>query len=79
MTTHEAKTHLSRLIAEVERGEQIVICRGRVPAARLVPVARAGEGRRRPRVGVHTSAPVRYKRDAFAPLGEKELTEWGLT
>lgn len=36
---HEAKTQLSRLLADVERGEEIVITsRGR-PVARLAPVA----------------------------------------
>lgn len=35
---HQAKTHLSRLIAEIERGEEeeIVISRGDTPVARLV-------------------------------------------
>lgn len=36
---HEAKTHLSHLIEEVERGEDIVIARHNRPVARLVPVA----------------------------------------
>ncbi len=35
---HEAKTHLSRLVARVEGGEQIVITRAGKPAAKLVPV-----------------------------------------
>lgn len=35
---HEAKTHLSRLLERVEKGEEILIARGRVPVARLVPV-----------------------------------------
>jgi prevent-host-death family protein len=34
----EAKTHLSRLLAEVERGESITITRNGIPVARLVPV-----------------------------------------
>ncbi|MDQ3632449.1 MAG: type II toxin-antitoxin system prevent-host-death family antitoxin [Actinomycetota bacterium] len=34
---HEAKTHLSRLIEEVERGEEIVITRRGTEVARLVP------------------------------------------
>ncbi|MFN0096871.1 MAG: type II toxin-antitoxin system Phd/YefM family antitoxin [Dehalococcoidia bacterium] len=38
VTIHEAKTHLSRLIALVEEGEEIVIKRGKQPAARLVRV-----------------------------------------
>ncbi len=39
MTIHEAKTHLSRLIRDVEAGETLVISRGRKPVARLVPIA----------------------------------------
>ena len=35
---HEAKTHLSRLLERVERGEEVVISRRGVPVARLVPV-----------------------------------------
>ena len=38
VTIHEAKTHLSRLIREVEAGETLVINRGRTPVARLVPI-----------------------------------------
>ena len=77
MSTHEAKTHLSRLLAEVEAGEEIVIYRGAVPAARLVPVS--SEARRcRPSVGTVTSAPIRVADDAFAPLGADDLKAWGL-
>jgi len=36
---HEAKTHLSHLIEEVERGEDVVIARHNRPVARIVPVA----------------------------------------
>ncbi len=34
---HEAKTHLSRLVARVERGERIVIARAGRPVAELIP------------------------------------------
>jgi len=44
---HEAKTHLSKLVARVEGGEQIVITRAGKPAARLVPVPREKSGRRK--------------------------------
>lgn len=40
MTTvgiHQAKTHLSELLRRVAMGEEIVILRGQVPVARLVP------------------------------------------
>ena len=33
---HEAKTHLSRLLERVERGEEIILARAGKPIARLV-------------------------------------------
>lgn len=44
---HEAKTHLSRLLARVEAGEEVLISRAGRPIARLVPVRKA-RGRREP-------------------------------
>ena len=35
---HEAKTHFSRLLEEVEAGEDVVIARAGKPVARLTPV-----------------------------------------
>ena len=35
---HQAKTHLSRLLERVERGEELVIARAGVPVAKLVPL-----------------------------------------
>lgn len=37
VNTHEAKTNLSRLLDEVQEGEEIIITRGNKPMARLVP------------------------------------------
>ncbi len=37
---HEAKTHLSRLLARVQAGEEVVIAHAGKPVARLVPVER---------------------------------------
>jgi prevent-host-death family protein len=42
---HEAKTHLSRLVEEVRKGEEIVIARAGRPVARLVPIAPEGDAR----------------------------------
>jgi prevent-host-death family protein len=36
---HQAKTHLSQLLARVERGEEITIANRGVPVAKLVPIA----------------------------------------
>lgn len=35
---HEAKTNLSDLLRRAEAGEDVVICRGTEPVARLVPI-----------------------------------------
>jgi len=37
---HDAKTHLSRIIERVERGEEIVIDRAGKPVAKIVPLVR---------------------------------------
>jgi prevent-host-death family protein len=37
VNVHEAKTHLSRLLERVEKGEEVVIARVGMPVARLVP------------------------------------------
>ena len=35
---HQAKTQLSQLVADVERGEEVVIARAGKPVARIVPL-----------------------------------------
>ncbi len=44
---YEAKTHLSRLVAQVEGGEEVVLSRAGKPVARIVPWAEPVAGRRR--------------------------------
>ena len=36
VNVHQAKTHLSQLLQEVEQGQEVVIARAGVPIARLV-------------------------------------------
>jgi prevent-host-death family protein len=65
VNVHEAKTHLSRLLARVEAGERILIARAGKPIAVLVPVDE--RPRRRPgreRIVIHD--------DFDAPLDEFE-------
>jgi prevent-host-death family protein len=40
VNVHEAKTHLSRLLARVAAGEEVVIARAGKPVARLVAITR---------------------------------------
>jgi prevent-host-death family protein len=37
VNVHEAKTNLSKLLQDVERGEEILIARAGEPIARLIP------------------------------------------
>ena len=43
---HEAKTHLSRLLARVSEGEEIVIGKAGKPVAKLVPFTGEAEPRK---------------------------------
>ena len=45
VTVHEAKTHLSKLLRDVERGGEFVIVRRDEPVARLTAVSAARRGR----------------------------------
>ena len=69
---HQAKSDLSRLLAAVEAGEDIVIARGDTPVARLTAISRPRPQRRfgayRGRFSVG---------DAFSePLPADELAAW---
>ena len=69
---HEAKTHLSKLIARVEAGEEIVIARDGSPVARLVAVHKAESKRVSGRDRGLFSVPE----DFDAPLPEGILAEF---
>ena len=43
VNVHEAKTHLSRLLERVARGEEVTIAKAGKPVARLVAIAPAGK------------------------------------
>jgi len=72
-SVHDAKTNLSRLIADALAGGEVVIARGNVPVVRLVPVA--PRGRRR-----FGALKGRIAMDARfdEPLPEDELGGWNL-
>ena len=79
ITTHEAKTHLSRYLADVEKGKKFIISRGKSAVAMLVPIKKA-KVKPRPKVG-ETLDPkwkVKIPDSVFAPMTEEELKEWGL-
>jgi prevent-host-death family protein len=71
-TVHEAKTHLSRLIAEVEAGGSVIITRRGKPVAKLEAVA----PRKRPVFG-SMKGLVSIDERFFEPLPDDELKAWG--
>jgi len=72
-TVHEAKTNLSKLIERAERGEDIVIARGKDPVVRLVPVKPAPN--KRP-LGIF-KGEFEIGAEFFEPLPDDELDAWG--
>jgi prevent-host-death family protein len=62
VNVHEAKTHLSRLLERVERGEEVIISRAGTPVAKLVAVPAAkrvlGADRGRVRIAPDFDAPL---------------------
>ena len=70
---HEAKTNLSRLAARAAAGEEVIIMRGDVPVARIVPLAPDEKPRRQPgRFKGVFDLDDRF----FEPLPEDELEAW---
>ena len=43
---HEAKTNFSKLIGLVEAGEEVVVQRGDIPVAKIVPYETSGHARK---------------------------------
>ena len=72
VNVHEAKTHLSRLLGRVERGEEIIIARAGRPVARLLPFEPMQP---RPVFGADRGAFV-VPEDFDAPLPEEILTDF---
>ena len=76
VTIHQAKTQLSRLIHHVEQGEEVVVCRGKLPVAKIIRTSASQPVR--PKVGQATSPRFAVPDNAFAPLSQGELKDWGL-
>ena len=66
---HEAKTHLSRLLARAHAGEEVIISKAGVPYAKLSPLEPGTE--RKP--GIAKGA---ISEEFFDPLPDEELKGW---
>ncbi len=71
-TIHQAKTNLSKLIERAERGEEVLIARGKTVVARIVPIA-SSPGQRRLDV---LRGKFKVTRKFFEPLPDRELDGW---
>ena len=66
---HQAKTQLSKLIARVSAGEEIVIAKGGKPVARLAPLVQGSK----PREPGALKGRIRIAGDFDAPLPDQVL------
>jgi len=73
VSTYEAKTQLSRLLAACERGDTVTIARGSKPVARLVPIGP-------PTLREYGFVPLQLSeesiRESMAPLDDEQLALW---
>ncbi len=69
---HEAKTHFSKLLAQVSAGEEIIIAKAGKPVARLAPIEPKAVKQRVPGID---KGKVWMAAD-FDVMSERELDDW---
>ena len=72
VNVHTAKTTLSKLIARVQEGEEIIIARGSDPVAKLVAFELPHSKRKFGALRGKVTVPESF----FEPLDSDELTSW---
>ena len=75
VSVHEAKTHLSRLLREIEAGHEVEITRRNRVVARIVPPKKGPK--KQPLLG-RMKGQFELGDAFFEPLPEEELRAWGL-
>lgn len=70
VNVHDAKTHLSELLARVEAGERIVIARAGKPVVRLEPFFP------KPKLTIGFMDHIVVGEEILGPMTEEELAEW---
>jgi len=71
VNVHHAKTHLSKLLAEVEKGQEIIVARDGEPIAKIVPF-------KKNRMTFGDLKGKIWMADDFDELPDELLKEWGL-
>ena len=72
VNVHHAKTHLSKLIAAAENGEEVIIARAGKPAVKLVVVTEPPLKDRRNMLGAGIGK-IWMSEDAFSPETDLEI------
>jgi prevent-host-death family protein len=72
-TMHKAGRMLSQLVKEAASGKEVIIARGKLPVARLIPIKPVIH--RKPGT---LKGKLKAKPGAFDPLSAGELKAWGI-
>ena len=72
VNVHDAKTHFSKLLAQVSAGEEIIIAKAGKPVARLAPIVPKPLTKRVP--GIDKGKI--WIADDFNVMSERELNDW---
>lgn len=75
-TVHQAKTHFSRLLKQVEAGEEVIVMRGSHPVAKLVPFEPVKKSSPRRQPGGFESLAA-FDESALEPLNADQLSAYG--
>ncbi len=73
LNIHQAKTHLSRHLKKVAKGEVIILCNRNVPIAEIRPIPKEPANKRR--FGRY-KGKVHVGKEIFDPLPDEELALW---
>ena len=76
VTIHYAKTNLSRLVAEVEAGGEVVIARGKTPIVTLKPISVEAPKPKRQAGMWKGREGFGFSESFFDPLPDDELALW---
>lgn len=74
-TVHQAKTQFSRLLKQVEAGQEVIVTRGKKPVVKIVPVENSFS--RKDLAGAYAKR-VHWDDDAFDPMTDEQLIQCGL-
>jgi antitoxin (DNA-binding transcriptional repressor) of toxin-antitoxin stability system len=74
VSIQEAKTHLSRYLNQVEKGDVVVVCRHNQPVAELRAIQTAPS--HPTRIAGLLKGRIHWEPDAFAPMTAEELAEF---